>query len=378
MTIEHKNSELISIDLNLLIKYLLSHSQYENITMKDLLFQHQGFISNNNFFTLLMTWYDNNQSILEVMNKWVIHKYYQIKNNQELFNLVTSFYKQGIKSNEILDLLNDKKDILDYNNKEWSRIGELIEPILSPYASCNFNILEWSEVEIARQITLITQYIFRKVDANELINSLWTKVDKLKYAPNVSRLIDRFNKLSNWVCEEILAYDSSRMRALIVEKFIRIGSELKEINNYNDCLTIVVALNSLQIKSLNKTWRKVSFESMKHWKDLNTLCSFERNYGALREEVDKNKNKACIPYLGIFLKELAFIDEGHKYIMNKNLINVEKIKKVSKIIDTLLSFKKYTYNFKPVFKLAFLAEPNPLTEDELTDLSSKLGNINLI
>jgi hypothetical protein len=188
-------------------------------------------------------------------------------------------------------------------------------------------------------------------------------------------MIDRFNKLSNWICEEILAYDSSKIRALIIEKFIRIAIELKEVNNYNDCLTVVTALNSLQIKTLNKTWTKISFENNKYWKDLNTLCSFDRNYLALREEVEKNQDKPCIPYLGIFLKELAYIDEGHKYIINKSLVNIEKMKKVSKILETLLDYKKLTYNFKPVFKLAFLSEPSPLTEDELTDISSKLGII---
>ncbi len=168
-------------------------------------------------------------------------------------------------------------------------------------------------------------------------------------------IIDRFNKLSNRVCEDIVAYDSSIIRAFVIEKFIRIGLELKEMNNYIDCLTIVIALNSLQIKSLSKTCRKVSFENIKHWKELNSLCSFDRNYGALREEVKKNKDKPCIPYLGIFLKELAFIDEGHKYLVNKNLINVKKINKVSIVIDALLLYKKYTHDYNPVFKLAFLA-----------------------
>ena len=308
------------------------------------------------------------------MNYWIKNKYIEdIHFHSEFKNELKEFYEEGNKSKDIQSLLSSNIDEIEYTSKDWSRINSFENPILPKnYSSNMFKILEWSNTELARQLTIITHFLYRRVNTRELINSQWTKVDKLKFAPNVTILIERFNKLSNWVCEEILSYDSSKLRAYVIEKFLGLAVELKNINNFNDCLIIITALNSLQIKSLSKSWRRITFENVKNWKDLNNMCSFAKNYATLRKEIESNKDKPCIPYLGLFLKELAFIDEGIKYIKDKNLINLEKIRKVGKVLENFMHYKKLSYNFKPVFKLAFLTEPTPLSEDELTEISSKL------
>jgi hypothetical protein len=248
------------------------------------------------------------------------------------------------------------------------------EPILNIFSSNSghFNLMEWSEVEVARQITLITHYMYKSIQLKELINSQWTKVDKHKLAPGVTKMIDRFNKLSLWVSEEILAYDKAKFRAIMIEKFLKVALELKTLNNYNDCLSIITALSSFPIKSLLRSWRRISFESVRIWKELTAMCCIAKNYLALREEVDKSKEGPCIPYLGLLLKELAFIDEGPKYVKDKSLINVDKMRKVSRVLQQFLSYKQFDYFFKPVFKLAFLAEPCPVTEEQLAAISEKL------
>jgi hypothetical protein len=79
--------------------------------------------------------------------------------------------------------------------------------------------------------------------------------------------------------------------------------------------------------------------------------------------------------VGYYLKELAFIEEGPKYIMEPNLVNVEKIKKVARILKEINEFQNRNYSFKPVFKLAMLADPQTSNDEELGDLSLKLGKI---
>jgi son of sevenless-like protein len=254
------------------------------------------------------------------------------------------------------------------------------EPILNVFSTTTnyFNILEWSEIEIARQLTLVTHYLYKSINLRELINSQWTKVDKHKLAPNITKMIDRFNKLSLWITEEILAYDKAKLRSIVIEKFLKLALELKNLNNFNDCLIVITALSSYPIKTLTKSWKSISFDSVEIWKELTTLCSIGHNYAALRDETEKAKDKPCIPYLGLFLKELAFIDEGPKYLKDKRLLNIEKVKKVSKVIQNFLWFKNKDYYLKPVFKLAFLADPDPLNEDQLGDLSGQLGKFVII
>lgn len=47
--------------------------------------------------------------------------------------------------------------------------------------------------EVARQITLIEQNIYRKIKPWELVSLAWTKKDK-SLAPNITTMIQHFNK----------------------------------------------------------------------------------------------------------------------------------------------------------------------------------------
>ncbi len=57
------------------------------------------------------------------------------------------------------------------------------------------NFLQWDELEVAKQLTLIEFEIFSKIQAIELMDLAWSK-PKLKYkSPNVIDLINRANKV---------------------------------------------------------------------------------------------------------------------------------------------------------------------------------------
>ena len=74
----------------------------------------------------------------------------------------------------------------------------------------------------------------------------------------------------------------------------------------------------------------------------------------------------------MYLKELAYIEEGPKYVKN-GLINVDKIKRIGLILNDFLEFKTNAYLFKLLPNLAFLYQLKTRTEDQLIDLSNKLG-----
>jgi len=242
-----------------------------------------------------------------------------------------------------------------------------------------FDIFDWDDTEICKQLTLVTHFIFQQIKFKELINSQWTKIDKKISAPNVYKLIERFNKISLWACEEILSYDKSSMRKLVLDKFINIAYILYKMNNFNDAFSIVTALNSFFIKDLKKTWKRVdAYSSIPKAKELNEIFSHTKNYAKLRELLDSCLGKPCIPFLGLFLKDLSYMDEGQKYIVTKQedlgLLNLEKIKLVEIIFQKIVQYQNANYDFMPVFSLSFLADPDPISENLLIDLARKLGN----
>jgi len=268
--------------------------------------------------------------------------------------------------NEFLDLNLDKRDF------------QYPEPIIPEYPSSIFNVLEWSEVEIARQLTYISSNLLQKIRIEELLLAKWTKSEKEVKSPNIMKLIYRFNNISYWVCEEIISYEKALHRSLVINKFLKVAMECKKLNNFNDCCNIVTALNSFFIKNLNKTWKRVDMEHLNIFSELNTFCSPNKNYMKLKDATEAIKNEPCIPYLGLMLKNLAFIEEGPKYLNDDKLLNIGKIKKVGAILEL---FKKQInldkYFIKPVFQLSLLAEPKPKGEDELCSLADSLGNSNL-
>ena len=247
-------------------------------------------------------------------------------------------------------------------------------PLVPDKVSKYFDINEWSELEIARQLSLVTQFFFMRIELKELLIANWTKLEKYLISPNVMKMIDRFNNLSLWICEEILSYDHKAIRAKTIVKFLKVAYVCKNLCNFNDCMNIVTALNMTQVKSLKKTWEIVmkNPENANLLKSLNSLCSYSENYHNLRNEISSAIGHPCIPYLGLYLKELAYIDEGPKYLNENNLIFVEKIRKIGEKLEEIREFQSKPYIFLPVARLAFLADPKPKDDETLFHLSSKL------
>ena len=244
-----------------------------------------------------------------------------------------------------------------------------------------FDIFAWDPIEIARQITLYTQYLYRNITCQELLQGGWTKKDKMEISPNVSQLIARFNKISRWIMEEILSYDSSKDRAKLIEIFISIAQELKNIHNLNDCFAIVSTFNHLSLKRLKRTWKKVSNEIKNTQNELNKLCSILKNFEKIKNEYLQYRNsikdintitEGCIPYLAPYLKDLAFLEEGQKYFNQNKLININKIIIVGKIIKSIKESQMFVYGYKPVYALSLLSDPDPLDDDKLTSLSESI------
>lgn len=63
----------------------------------------------------------------------------------------------------------------------------------------NLDITEWSSVEIARQLTLIEFDIFEKIQPRECLKQAWNKENRQEKAPNIYAMIERTNRVVNWV-----------------------------------------------------------------------------------------------------------------------------------------------------------------------------------
>ena len=239
-------------------------------------------------------------------------------------------------------------------------------------------LVEWDAIDIAKELTYITSTMVIQIEESELLFHNFNSVHKKIKAPNICNLIERFDKLSFFIMEEILSYDKKKYRAKVIEKFIHVADELRKMHNFNDCMNIKSCLNHFILRTLDKTWKIVDKESIDILNALNKNFSFERNFSLLRNEIEtcKSMGTSYIPYFGLVLKDIAFNEEGMKYLHkeNKQLFNLNKVVKVQKILKSFFMFKKHAALLcgKHIYGLEILNEINPKKEEELEEIKNML------
>ena len=103
---------------------------------------------------------------------------------------------------------------------------------------------------------------------------------------------------------------------------------------------------------------------------MNKICSGNQCYKKIRNEIFKCK---CpyVPYIGILLKELTYIEEK-KYIINNSNINIKKLTDLNKTITKFFEFKKYKYSFDKSKNLEVLSNADPKSADEIEGIIKQL------
>lgn len=288
-------------------------------------------------------------------------------NSDQFINLYV-----GDNPNKSINIVKEDKKKKEKNKKNEKEDKE------KPY---EFNLSKYKTQDIAIELTRISYALYSKIKIKEFLKAVFNGKEKYKLSPHICQIINRFNALSYWVIEEILAYDHSEKRAEMIVKFIRICSALKKIGNFDDCLSIITGLNNFNINKLQKTWSHIPPSEMTKYRGLRKFLSFDDNYKNMRTEISKRieEKSFFIPYLGYFTKRLIYLEELGPYIKkNTSLINIEKIVEVYKVLKyfyELKNVKKCLYNIHDESikkELALLQCLDPSNEDFLTDITNCL------
>src|SRR3990167_5926144 len=101
-------------------------------------------------------------------------------------------------------------------------------PILPQNVTANnkSNILTYSAKELARQLTLIEYRLFAAINPSECVSQHWMSKNKEALAPNILKMISRFNDVSNWVASEIVKCTDLGTRTQILKHVIEIAEVL--------------------------------------------------------------------------------------------------------------------------------------------------------
>uniref|UniRef100_A0A182SEE8 Ras-GEF domain-containing protein n=1 Tax=Anopheles maculatus TaxID=74869 RepID=A0A182SEE8_9DIPT len=213
---------------------------------------------------------------------------------------------------------------------------------ISDVGSIVFSCQQVSPAELAAQITLLDFPIFNAIQPEELTSCGWTKKNKHTLAPNVVAFTKRFNHTTFWTVQEILNGVSPKDRAEIISHFIKVAKKLHDINNLHSLFAVISALKSASVHRLKESWLLVSRKDQQQLDRLSLLFDESDNWAALRKCLNQFKLPG-IPYLGIFLTDIIYIDLMHPSKSGEESYARES--KMNNVLRVLSSYQSSNYTF---------------------------------
>ncbi|XP_005924996.1 ral guanine nucleotide dissociation stimulator-like 1 isoform X1 [Haplochromis burtoni] len=300
-----------------------------------------------------------------------------------------------------------------------------------------YNFMDFPVREVAEQLTRLDADLFVKVEPFHCLGCVWSQRDKKEnrnLAPTVRATISQFNAVTNSVITSLLCtsphlpstsspglspslssnflYPSSAPsspcilrtspchRARVIERWIAVAQECRELKNFSSLRAILSALQSNAVYRLKKTWAAVSRESMATFDHLcetfpdencvltnreilvedgthphSSGMSADKSPQLCSESRQMNYSSGVVPYLGTYLTVLTMLDTALNDTVDGGLINFEKRRREFEILSQIrqlqASCSHYSFPVNPRIA-AWLQTHTLLTDQESYELSRGL------
>ncbi|KAK0519441.1 cell division cycle- protein, partial [Tilletia horrida] len=237
-------------------------------------------------------------------------------------------------------------------------------------------LLNIEPLEMARQLTLVESHRYRQIKPAECLGKAWTAPNAEVNAKGIKTMIALSNDLTGWVMESILAQTDLKTRSSYIKQFILIADRCRGLNNFSTMTAIISALNSAPIHRMKRTWDAVNQRTVALLDSLMRTMSSTKNFAYYRDLLHK-LNPPCVPFLGVWLTDLTFIEDGNpdRLKTDNRLINFNKRQKTAEIIREIMIYQSTLYNLTPVPQIQDYLEqvlvPSK-TQDLMFDQSEKL------
>ncbi|KAG7443000.1 ras GEF [Guyanagaster necrorhizus] len=218
-------------------------------------------------------------------------------------------------------------------------------PPIYPKQNKKLKLADIEPLELARQLTIMESNLFQRIKPMECLQR--AREQKTENSDNITTVIHASNRIADWVADSILTKEDSRRRASTVKHLISVADRCRTLNNFSTMIAITSGLNTPPIRRLKRTWEQVSQRYL-------------AQFGACEMTIDSNKNfnkyrslmatvtPPCVPFIGVFLSTLQFIQDGNPDNLPGGLVNFKKRQKASEVISDIQRWQAQSFNFQPI------------------------------
>ncbi|KAK4214542.1 ras guanine nucleotide exchange factor domain-containing protein [Rhypophila decipiens] len=368
-----------------LVEQLTRHDKLDSNFNNTFLLTYRSFTSAKELFEMLVKrfaiqppegltqaeyemWRDGKQKLIRfrvvnILKNWFESFWMedQSEETKQLIRDVYNFAKDTIKSTEtpgsgpLMTALDTRLNGKEAGGRRMIQTVNQNTPApIMPKNMKKLKFLDIDVIEFARQLTIIESRLYGKIKPTECLNKTWQKKvgeGEPEPAPNVKALILHSNQMTNWVAEMILAQTDVRKRVVVIKHFVAVADKCRTLNNFSTLTSIISALGTAPIARLKRTWDQVPQRIHATLETMRKLMASTKNFGEYREALHV-ANPPCIPFFGVYLTDLTFIEDGIPSIIKKtNLINFAKRAKTAEVIRDIQQYQNVAYSLQPVPEL---------------------------
>jgi len=170
-----------------------------------------------------------------------------------------------------------------------------------------------------------------------------------KKALSVIKFVDNFNNISRWISNYILTGNTAKQRAYFIMHVIDILSLIFKMDNFHGSVSLLASLESSAISRLKRSWEFVEKEKKEILTEIKSQFSTGGNWKIYRELLQQT-TVPVIPYIGIALTDITFIDDGNGDLLGPDnlLINWKKCTLFYRVLSDLRRLQHGEYPFRIV------------------------------
>ncbi|KAG2174496.1 hypothetical protein INT44_006759 [Umbelopsis vinacea] len=256
-------------------------------------------------------------------------------------------------------------------------LGVAAPPPIVPKNLKRLKLTDIDPLELARQLTIMDFKLYSSIRPIECLDKAWSRDDiSGDVAVNVKSSIEFCNQVTAWVTDTILSQNEIRKRCNVIKYWVQVAERCRQLNNFNTCMAVLSAFDNSAIGRLKRTWEVVGARTQHTLAYIRKLMGANKNFTEYREIIH-SINPPCIPFLGIYLQDLTFIEDGNSNFLkkSKNLINFSKRMKTAEVIREIQQYQSAPYALETVKEIQYVIHlnlKNSRDEDTLYALSCAL------